>query len=82
MTQLVTRIDEELAGAVDQLVADGVVANRSEAVRLALRQLVDRHRRDEIGRAIVAGYAASPQEEQEVGWADRATVAMIADEPW
>lgn len=82
MTQLVTRIDADLAHAVDRLVADGVVANRSEAVRLGLRQLVDRHRRDEIGRSIVSGYTARPQDESEVGWADRATVAMIADEPW
>jgi Arc/MetJ-type ribon-helix-helix transcriptional regulator len=34
MQQFVTRIDDELAAAVDHLVDDGVVANRSEAVRL------------------------------------------------
>ena len=42
MPQLVTRLDAELVEAVDRLVSDGVVANRSEAVRLGLEQLVDR----------------------------------------
>ena len=82
MTQLVTRVDRELVEAVDQLVAEGVVASRSEAVRMALYQLVDRHRRAEIGRAIVAGYQAVPQDDDESEWPDTATVAMIADEPW
>lgn len=81
MTQLVTRIDDELTGAIDQLVAEGVVANRSEAVRLALQELVDRHRRAEIGRAIIEGYDAVPQDDDET-WTDEATLAMIAEEPW
>jgi metal-responsive CopG/Arc/MetJ family transcriptional regulator len=33
--RLVTRLDEDLVAEVDALVALGVVANRSEAVRLA-----------------------------------------------
>ncbi len=82
MAQLVTRIDDELAAAVDDLVAAGVVANRSEAVRLGLRRLVDRHRREQIGARIVEGYRARPQHEADVGWADEATARMIADEPW
>jgi len=82
MTQLVTRVDDELAAAVDALVAQGVVASRSEAVRVALEGLIDRHRRDEVGAAIRAGYEARPQEDAEVGWSDAATAAMIADEPW
>jgi len=82
MPQLVTRVDEDLARAVDDLVASGVVASRSEAVRVALEQLVDRHRRRTLGEQIVAGYAAVPQSEAEVGWADEASMRMIADEPW
>jgi Arc/MetJ-type ribon-helix-helix transcriptional regulator len=82
MAQLVTRVEDELAAAVDGLVADGVVASRSEAVRLALQRLVDRHRRDQIGSRIVEGYQRQPQTEAEVGWADTASVQMINDEPW
>ena len=82
MTQLVTRVDEDLAAAVDELVAAGVVANRSEAVRLGLQRLVDRHRRDQLGARIVAGYRAIPQADGEGAWADESSVMMIAEEPW
>lgn len=82
MAQLVTRVDDELAAAVDVLVADGVVGTRSEAVRLGLERLIDRHRRDQVGARIAEGYRAQPQVAAEVGWSDAATVGMIADEPW
>ena len=67
---------------VDELVAGGVVESRSAAVRLGLRRIVDEHRRRRIGDAIVAGYVAQPQATGEVAWADEATIAMIAEEPW
>lgn len=82
MAQIVTRVDDGLASAVDELVAQGVVASRSEAVRLGLEQVVDAHRRRRIGERIVAGYRAQPQAAAEVGWSDEATTAMIADESW
>ena len=82
MAQLVTRVAEELVEAVDQMVADGVVASRSEAVRLGLEALVNRHRRARVGEAIVEGYRRTPQREADVGWADEATRRMIAEEPW
>jgi len=82
MTQLVTRVGDDLAAQVDQLVADGVVESRSEAVRRGLEMLVDRHRRAGIAAAIVAGYGARPQTEDDIGWADEATRRMIAEEPW
>ncbi len=82
MTQLVTRVDDQLATAVDELIAAGVVANRSEAVRLALQRLVDGHRRNVIGARIVAGYLAAPQTDDDGGWSDEATVRMIAEQPW
>ncbi len=56
--------------------------SRSHAVRLALRQLIERRRRAEVGRAIADEYAARPQTASEVGWSDASTVAMIAQEPW
>ena len=82
MAQLVTRVDDDLAAAVDGLVAAGVVSSRSEAVRVGLLELVERHRRAEVGRQIVAGYEAMPQTDAEVGWVDEATERMIAEEPW
>jgi metal-responsive CopG/Arc/MetJ family transcriptional regulator len=82
MTQLVTRVDDQLVGEVDRLVAEGVVATRSEAVRLGLESLVSQYRRSVVGARIVAGYRQHPQTEHEVGWADEATRRMIADETW
>ena len=82
MAQLVTRIDDELAAAVDQLVAEGVVASRSQAVRLGLVALIERHRRATVGRRVVDGYRTTPQTEAEVGWSDEATRRMVAEEPW
>lgn len=82
MAQLVTRVEDDLAAAVDELVAAGVVASRSEAVRVGLEQLVDRCRREEIGARIVRGYRKRPQGEAEITWADESSVRMIAEEPW
>lgn len=59
-----------------------MVASRSEAVRMALGELVERRRRRVVGERIAADYRARPQTEGEVGWADAATIAMINEEPW
>jgi Arc/MetJ-type ribon-helix-helix transcriptional regulator len=82
MAQFVTRVDPRLAEDVDRLIRDGVVPSRSAAVRLGLEALVDRHRRQAIGQAIVDGYRRLPQTDEEIGWSDEATRRMIADEPW
>ncbi|MEA2024960.1 MAG: ribbon-helix-helix domain-containing protein [Actinomycetota bacterium] len=82
MTQLVTRVNEDLVSLVDELVEDGVVESRSDAVRRGLRVLVDQQQRLRTGEAIVRGYRDRPQTEEEVGWADKATVRMIGNEPW
>jgi hypothetical protein len=41
-----------------------------------------RFRRDQIGERIVKGYRSVPQTKREVGWADEASIRMIADELW
>ncbi len=82
MAQLVTRLDDKLVAAVDELVDSGVVGNRSEAVRMGLEKLVDEQRRRRIGAEIVAGYERMPQTEEELAGIDEATRALIAEEPW
>jgi Arc/MetJ-type ribon-helix-helix transcriptional regulator len=82
MQQLVTRIDDDMAEALDRLVATGAVASRSEAVRRGLQILLDQHRRHVIASEIVEGYRARPQGERELGWSDEATRRMITEEPW
>jgi Arc/MetJ-type ribon-helix-helix transcriptional regulator len=82
MAQFVTRIDTDLVNRIDELVAEGVVKSRSDAVRQGLRSLVEQTRRRRTADAIIAGYADHPQADDEGAWADEATVQMIADEPW
>ena len=82
MAQVVARVDDALAAGLDELVTDGVVSNRSEAVRLGLERLVDEHRRRRIGAEIVEGYRRMPQTEEELAGLDEATRALIAEEPW
>lgn len=80
--QFVTRVPDSIAAAVDGLVAAGVFASRSDAVRAGLEAVVDRERRDAIGRVIADGYRRVPQDEDDLAWSDTATAAMIAEEPW
>ena len=82
MPQLVTRVNDNLVSLVDGLVEEGVVESRSDAVRRGLRVLVDQQRRLRTGEAIIQGYRDRPQTEEEVGWADAATVRMIGEESW
>lgn len=82
MSQLVTRIDDDLARDLDALVADGVVESRSDGVRTALRDLIDRHRRRRVAEADIAAYIAQPQTEEELRGVDEATRRMIEEEPW
>jgi putative addiction module CopG family antidote len=80
--QLVTRVPDDLAGAIDELVREGVFESRSEAVRAGLRAMIDRRRRAAVGRAIADGYRRVPQAADELTWSDRASAAMIAEESW
>jgi Arc/MetJ-type ribon-helix-helix transcriptional regulator len=82
MAQLVTRLDDKLVAAVDELVESGVVGNRSEAMRMGLERLVEEHRRRRIGAEIVAGYERFPETDEELAQAEQATRALIEEEPW
>lgn len=82
MAQVVTRLEDELVADLDGLVADGVVASRSEGVRMGLERLVEEHRRRRIGAEIVAGYVRQPQTDEEIAGAKRALRAAIDEEPW
>jgi len=82
MAQLVARVDDDLLMAVDALVAEGVVANRSDAVRVALAMFTDQQRRRKVGSLIVAAYARQPQTDEELAGLDEATRALVMEEPW
>ncbi len=82
MAQLVTRVDDRLLSEADALVSKGVAATRSDAVRLGLEALVERHWRQQTGRATVDAYLRQPQDDDELAGLDEATRALIGEEPW
>jgi Arc/MetJ-type ribon-helix-helix transcriptional regulator len=82
MAQLVARLDDDLLADVDRMVAAGVVASRSEAVRLGLERLVDQERRRRIGAEIVDAYQRQPQTDEDLAGLDEATRALVNEEPW
>lgn len=82
MAQVVVRLPDDMAATLDDLVATGAVASRSDAVREGLRLLLDTRRRSAIGEQVVSGYLRTPQSDADGAWADEQTRAMIADEPW
>ncbi len=82
MAQMVTRIDDALARQVDELVAQGAAASRSELVRMGLERIIDEHRRQALGQQIVDGYRRLPQSDEDGGELDAATKALIEEEPW
>ena len=82
MAQLVTRLDDHLLAEVNVLVAEGVAASRSEAVRLGLERLVDQERRHRTGTRIAEGYRRQPQSDGELAGLDEATRTLVEEEPW
>lgn len=82
MAQLVTRLDDRLLAEVDELVNEGVAATRSDAVRLGLEALIDRHRRQRTGQVIVDAYRQHPQDDDELAGLDEATRSLVGEEPW
>ena len=82
MTQLVARIDAELLAQLDELVASGDAKSRSDAVRRALEEMIDRRRRRLIGETIAEAYRRIPETNDELRWAAESTRSMIAEEPW
>jgi hypothetical protein len=82
MAQLVTRIDESLARRHDDLDRDGVARTRSDTVRIGLEQLIERHRREQVGLAIDDASRRSTQTDGEQSGPQEATRALVEEEPW
>ena len=80
--QLAIRIAEELAIGLDELVKRGRFATRTDAVRSAIGDLIDRERREAIGAAIALGYERHPESAEELQMADGNLRRLIAEEPW
>jgi len=53
--QLVTRVPEDVAEAIDALVGEGAFASRSDVVRAGLDVVIERRRRIAVGQGITDG---------------------------
>jgi Arc/MetJ-type ribon-helix-helix transcriptional regulator len=80
--QVPTRFSEDEIAALDQLVNEGIGANRSEVIRIAFHNLVEWNRRRRIGEAIAQSYRDVPQTDEEVEWALANAYALTEAESW
>jgi Arc/MetJ-type ribon-helix-helix transcriptional regulator len=81
-TQLAVKLSESMVVEIDRLIKDGHFANRTDAVRAALDRMLEEIREEQVTAAIVKGYQRIPPDESDGAWAEAATRAMIAEEPW
>lgn len=72
--QIAIRIPNEMAESLAELVEQGRFETKADAVRTALRVLVDAERRRRVGQLIAGGYQRFPQSED----ADLASAADAA----
>jgi Arc/MetJ-type ribon-helix-helix transcriptional regulator len=82
MTQIAVKLPDALVREVDDLVAQGLFASRSSAVRRALEAVVAGQRREAMERAYAEGYRRVPESEREMSEATRLAEQTINDEPW
>lgn len=82
MPQIAVNLPERLLTTLDRLVATGNYDSRSQAVRAALEQLVERGRAREIDAGFADGFRAVPERPKELADARRLALEAIADEPW
>ena len=81
-TPVPTRFSDDELSTIDQLVADGVAANRSEVIRHAVDHLADSVRRARTGEAIAASYRSEPQTVDDDTAAMANAIALTEAEAW
>jgi Arc/MetJ-type ribon-helix-helix transcriptional regulator len=81
-TPIATRLDASDIEMLDRLVADGIGANRSAVIRIALAQLDDAVRRGRIGAEIAESYRTLPESDDEFVWAVANAGAITEEETW
>jgi Arc/MetJ-type ribon-helix-helix transcriptional regulator len=80
--QIAVRLPGELLSDLDALVASGVYESRAAAVRAGVEAITALEHRQQIDRAIVAGYQRTPPDAVEDDAAVASLRDAIAEEPW
>lgn len=81
-TQIAVKLPDEIVARIDELVARGVFASRSAAVRRGLEVIVSADRRRAIDRAYEEAYRRFPETDDELRAAERLATLSIEEEPW
>jgi Arc/MetJ-type ribon-helix-helix transcriptional regulator len=81
-TPVPTRFSDEELTTIDRLVSEGVGANRSAVIRVAVVLLDDAVRRTRIGESIAESYRRQPQSADDDTMAMANAIAMTEAEPW
>lgn len=82
MTQIAVKLPDGLVRELDDLVAQGLFASRSSAVRRAVEIIVSAQREAAIADAYASGYRQVPESDSEMAEAHRLATKAIDDEPW
>jgi Arc/MetJ-type ribon-helix-helix transcriptional regulator len=82
MTQIAVKLPDGLVRELDALVAQGLFANRSSAVRRAIEMIVSGQYRAALEEVYSDGYRRVPESESELAEARRLATLAINDEPW
>jgi Arc/MetJ-type ribon-helix-helix transcriptional regulator len=80
--QIAVRLPKSLLAELDALVASGIYESRAAAVRAGVEAITALERRQQIDRAIVAGYRRTPPTSGEHDSAIASLRGAIAEEPW
>ncbi|HWH34903.1 MAG TPA: ribbon-helix-helix domain-containing protein [Acidimicrobiales bacterium] len=80
--QIAVKLDDEAVAKLDQLVAEGAYASRSQAVRRAVDTLVRSEERWRIDQGFAEGFARQPETDGEMAEATRLAIESIHEEPW
>jgi Arc/MetJ-type ribon-helix-helix transcriptional regulator len=82
MTQIAVKLPDGLVRELDELVAQGLFASRSSAVRRAVEMIVSGQHRAALEEVYADGYRRIPESESELAEARRLAMLAINDEPW
>jgi Arc/MetJ-type ribon-helix-helix transcriptional regulator len=80
--QIAVRLPDDVAAGLNELISSGRFGSKAEAVRAAIRSMLEAERRRETGERIAEGYRRVPQTDEEVAAAADAAVRSIHEEPW
>ena len=82
MTQLVTRMADNVIEHIDALVSRGVATSRSDVVRRALAEFFAREEDRQAAEEYAEAYRLRPDSADERGLALEEGRRLVAEEPW